>query len=99
MLEIWCGWFWVVFVLQDEACKTNTTYLLLTVIYLLLKVIYLLLTVTYLLLTVTYLLLTVTYLLLTVTYLLLTVRHRECTAAINVTNLKLQFYGLFQRVR
>ena len=25
VLEIWCGWFWVVFVLQAEACKTNTT--------------------------------------------------------------------------
>ena len=27
VLEIWCGWFWVVFVLQTEAsaCKTSTT--------------------------------------------------------------------------
>ena len=25
VLEIWCGWFWVVFVLQAEACNTNTT--------------------------------------------------------------------------
>ena len=25
MLEIWCGWFWVVPMLQAEACKTNTT--------------------------------------------------------------------------
>ena len=25
VLEIWCGWFWVVLVLQAEACKTNTT--------------------------------------------------------------------------
>ena len=24
VLEIWCGWFWAVFVLQAEACKTNT---------------------------------------------------------------------------
>ena len=24
VLEIWCGWVWVVFVLQAEACKTNT---------------------------------------------------------------------------
>ena len=23
--EIWCSWFWVVFVLQASACKTNTT--------------------------------------------------------------------------
>ena len=25
VLEIWRGWFWVVFVLQAEACRTNTT--------------------------------------------------------------------------
>ena len=25
VLEIWCGWCWVVPVLQAEACKTNTT--------------------------------------------------------------------------
>ena len=25
VLEIWCGWVWVVLVLQAEACKTSTT--------------------------------------------------------------------------
>ena len=25
VLEIWCGWFWVVLVLQASACKTSTT--------------------------------------------------------------------------
>ena len=25
VLELWCGWFWVVFVLQAEACNTDTT--------------------------------------------------------------------------
>jgi len=25
VLEIWCGWFWVVLVLQAEACNTSTT--------------------------------------------------------------------------
>jgi len=25
VLEIWCGWVGVVFVLQAEACNTNTT--------------------------------------------------------------------------
>ena len=25
VLETWCGWFWVVFVLQASACKTGTT--------------------------------------------------------------------------
>ena len=25
VLEIWCGWFWVVLILQAEACNTGTT--------------------------------------------------------------------------